>query len=107
MILDKLASVWRTSKSGAGYSDGQIYASIQVAIVPISKLDRSNPYAYEATHVLWVPFWLDLRKEDQVRYGRRLPDSQGNVVPYIYVINGKATYSLGVSQVMLYATERE
>jgi len=107
VLLDKRASIWRKVDVANVFADTEVYGSIPCAIVPISKLDQVVPYAYESTHVIWVPYWLELRKEDQIRYGRRLADAFGNVVPWTYVINGRRQFDLGIRQLAFYSKEME
>lgn len=110
MLLDKTASVWRTKSVG---SSGQLqlaktFASIKCAIVPISSFDSAQSYSYESTHVLFCGNWLLLRKEDEVRWGRRLPDPFGNVQPWVFVLNGRRSFTaLGPAQVAYYCREKD
>jgi hypothetical protein len=107
LILDKTATLWRlTPSSPAAFGTTQVQA-VTCAIVPVSKLDHISPYSYEATHLVYVPHWLELRKGDEIRYGRRPLDDYNDVQPYVYVISGRTAYSQGGAQTIYYATERE
>ena len=108
VLLDLRADVWRRIGSlTSGFEDTKIFTQIPCALVPISKLDHQQPYNFEATHTVFLPFWLQLRKEDELRYGRRPLDTYGDVQPMVYVLNGRTPYSIGGLQVVWYATERE
>ena len=109
MLLDKTASVWRfVSNAGAnpGSTNTQVYPAVKCAIVPISSFDAVVPYARDSTHVLWVPYWLSLRREDEVRYGALL-DVAGNRIAQVYVVNGRRRFSIGTSQTAFYVREKE
>lgn len=108
--MDLQVAVWRRVQVGprginAVYNDTQIVPRVAAAIVPISDFDIHVPYAHESTHIVWVPYWLLLRKEDEVRYGRDDPDASGNVQPYRYTINGRREFRLGIPQRAYYAKE--
>lgn len=105
ILLDRVASVTRRVSQPTGYNDTVVYQSIRCAIVPISKLDQATPYAYESTHLIWVDYWLELRKEDQVKWARRPLNPQGDIVPWIYTINGRREFHLGIPQIAYYARE--
>lgn len=109
LILDLRASVWRMAprQGGGGYVEQAVYNAIHCAVVPVTSLDAQQPFAYESTHIIWVPRWLVLRKEDQLRYGRRLPDTAGNVLPWTYVLNGRRRFTQGVPQIAWYAKEKD
>jgi hypothetical protein len=123
LILDRIAALWRMvmvpppsgltaplisiSAPAAGTSvETLIIASVPCAILPVSTQDRNSMYSYESTHVIWVPEWLELRQEDQLRYGRRTPDMFGNVNPYVYTVNGRRHISQSIPQTAWYVTER-
>jgi hypothetical protein len=106
MLLDKIVSVYRKGLTGtSAYSDTVVYSTLKCAIIPISSLDLSVPYARESTHVVWTPRWAALRKEDQLRYAVQPPDPMGDIRQYIYVINGYSPYRLGGSHITYYARE--
>ena len=110
MILDRTASIWRfTNKPGAARTrdQTQAYGSVKCSIVPVSSFDSPQAYRYESTHILWVENWLVLRKGDEVRYGRRLPDEFGSVAPEVFVINGRRRYSESVQLAAYYVREGE
>jgi hypothetical protein len=108
LLLDLTAAVWRmTAAPGGGFVEGVIYPAVRCAIVPVSSFDSNQPFAYQSTHIVWVQNWVQLRKEDQVRYGRRLPDLAGNVVPYVYVVNGLRRFTDGGTQRAYYVREQD
>jgi hypothetical protein len=110
LVLDKVASVWRqvpVTPTSRTRNAVQVYEGIKCAIVPISSFDAAQPYRYESTHIVFAEAWLVLRKEDEVRYGRRLPDTFGNVLAEVFVIQGRRRYSESVQLAMFYAKEGE
>lgn len=109
LILDRTASVWRTVGTGGGnYALKEAYLAIKCAIVPISSFDSEQSHFYESTHIVWTEHWLVLRKEDEIRYGRRPPDAFNNVIPWTYVVNGRRSFSgLGVAQTAWYCKEKD
>ena len=110
MILDRVASVYRTvtdATQAGGYGQPEVFKAIRCAIVPISKQDQVISYSQQSTHIIWVEGWLKLRKQDEVRWGRRGEDAFGNVTPEVYVIDGRARYTLGAQLITYYATARD
>jgi hypothetical protein len=107
MLLNKRADVWRRVGTIGSFADTEVYNQIPCAFVPISKLDHTQPYNFEATHIILVPYWLFLRKEDELRYSRRPLDDYSDVQPVVFVLNGRTPYSQGGNQVVWYASERE
>lgn len=107
LILDRTAAVWRMNAATGGYTETPVFSAIRCAILPVSKFDAQVSYALQSTHVIWVAHWLELRKEDELRVGRRLADAFGNVQPWIYVINGRSQFSPGIPTTAFYASERE
>jgi hypothetical protein len=84
-----------------------VYASIPCQIVPVSSFDRMSAYSLESTHVIWTPAWLNLHKEDEVRVGRRTDPVSGIVATYIYVVNGRRRFRIGLQHRAFYTSERE
>lgn len=106
MILDQVASIWRkVGNSSVGYQDTQVYGSITCAIIPISKLSHEEPYARESTHLIWVPHWIVLHKEDVVRYGRQIPGPANDIVQWMYTITSRSRFIPGIPQANYYARE--
>lgn len=105
ILLDRQVAIWRKVLVGSNYTDTRIKASTRCAIIPISALAMVSPYAYESTHLVWVDHWLVLRKEDQIRAGRRQSDAQGDILEAVYTINGVREYRLGIPQRAYYARE--
>lgn len=85
----------------------QLYPNVPCLIVPVSSFDRMNAYGLESTHVVWVPRWLTLLKEDEVRVGRRTEPVTGTVTPIVYVVNGRRMFKVGLRHKAFYASERE
>lgn len=107
-ILDLEVAVFRNFSVGGGsMSTQQAFARLRCAIVPVSRLDSPQDYAYESTHVVWVPHWIALRKEDELRYGRRPPDPFGNIVQFVYVLNGHTRITQSVQLHAYYAREKD
>ncbi len=110
LLLDKRAAVYRfTNNPGSvpGQAETQVYPVIQCAIVPISSFDAAQSYGYEQTHVIWVPKWLALRKDDEIHWGQRLPDNYGTVAPNVYVVNGSRTFTHAPFQAAYYCREKQ
>ena len=106
MILNRTASVWRMIGTPSSFVETQVYGSVRCAIIPISSLDVQQPYAFQSTHVVWMPFWAELMKEDQIRWGRR-KDRYGNVTPWVYFVVGRRDFREGPRQLAWYAQERD
>ena len=110
IILDKVGSVWRLTNNPSGRpqrSVTQVYSGIRCAIVPISTFDAPEPYRNVSTHVVWVEHWLILRKEDEIRWGRRTQDDFNNVLAEVFTINGRRRFSMSVQLAAYYAREGE
>lgn len=110
VVLTRVGQVWRSiptvSQPGLGEAMTMIVPSIRFEVIPISRFDREQPYALEATHLLWVPRWQELRKEDEIRYGE-WTNSQGVTQAFRYVVNGKRQFRVGFINTAYYCTERE
>ena len=108
--LTERADVYRTiaqpTKGPNVRAESKVYSGIACQFVPMSSFDRQQAYSLEATHVLWVPRWMDLKKEDQIRTGRRT-DPFNNQLTYVYVVNGRRRFRLGLQHRAYYCTERE
>lgn len=111
ILLDLRVSVYRPVRAGTGatakYTETLIAPQVPAAIVPVSKQDTYTAYAHESTHIIWVPYWLFLQKEDQVRQGRADPDPLGvaSPQPRIYTVTGRREFRMGIPQVAYYAKE--
>jgi hypothetical protein len=109
--LTEVAGVYRSlpvPAKGANVRDKiQAYPTIPCLIVPVSSFDRVQAYGLESTHVVWVPQWLELLKEDEVRTGRRTDPVSQAVSPYVYVVNGRRKFRVGLIHRAYYATERD
>lgn len=99
-------SVASTSRGPRARSEKPIYTNVPCLVVPISTFDRAVNFARESTHVAWVPRWLELLREDELRVGRRTDDF-GDKLLYGFVINGTRRFRVGLQQRAYYATERE
>lgn len=119
-ILDLSVAVWRNLPvlpPGAAAQNFKLqptkWTNVPASIVPISSFDQSQPYSYGSTHVLWVPYWLDLLKDDEVRYGRRPRDefsqlAAAQIVPFVYVVNGRRRFpGQGPTLTAYYAKEKD
>ena len=100
-------SVAEPSKGPNVRTKQAVYTDIPCQIVPVSSFDRMSAYSLESTHVIWVPAWLELHKEDEVRVGRRTDPISGTVTTLIYVVNGRRRFRIGLPHRAFYATERE
>jgi len=104
--MDRVAQLYRKVVQGDGsYNDTLIAKAIPCAIVPISDFATPVSYAYQATHVIWVPYWLILRIEDRLWWGTKPADAEGDLQPYIYTIRGRRQFDLGIPQSSWYAEE--
>ncbi len=107
LVLPQKAAVWRQTDDGTGgRNESQVIKTVDCLVVPVSRFDRQSPYALEATHVLWVPGWLTLFKEDEVRYGR-YATLYGDIEPYVYVVVGRREFRFGQQGRAYYTTERQ
>jgi hypothetical protein len=109
LILDRIAEVWRFSAvSGFGQHQTETLAipRMQCAIIPVSSLAAEVTYGYEATHIIWVAHWLTLRREDEVRWGRREGDAFGDMEMIRYTIRGSRLFKLGGTQRAFYSKEQ-
>jgi hypothetical protein len=108
--LTERADVYRTvaqpAKGPNVRAEAKIFAGIPCQIIPMSSFDRQQAYSLEATHVVWVPRWLELLKEDEIRCGRRT-DPFNNQLTYVYMVNGRRRFRLGLQHRAYYTTERE
>jgi hypothetical protein len=108
--LTERARIYRSvadpSQGPNARSDQQIYADIPCQIVPISSHTLPGQYFQESTHVIWVPRWLSLLKEDEIRSGRRT-DPFADVEYYVYVIDGRPRFKIGLPHREYYASERD
>ncbi len=84
----------------------EVYSNISCLIVPVSSFDRMQAFGLESTHIIWVPRWLDLIKEDELRTGRRT-DQMGDLTTMTYVVNGRRLFRIGLQHRAYYASERE
>lgn len=111
--LDKRADLYRlipNPNAGQAQQPNQIVARVltfQCAIEPLSEFDADVPYARSSTHAVYAPSWLQLRKDDEIRWGRRLPDVFGTVQPWVYTVNGRQLSTQAIGLVLYYATEKD
>ena len=108
LILDRTVQVWRfSSVSGFGQHQTEtiLYPSLKAAIVPVSNLAAEQAFGYEATHIIWIPAWAHLRREDEVRWGRRDDDAFGDVEMLRYTVKGGRLFKLGGTQRAYYSKE--
>lgn len=109
-VLTRTGQLWRkvpTNGPGQlGEAMTMLVPALAFEVVPVSRFDSQQPYTLEATHILWVPRWQELRKEDEVRYGE-WTNSLGVTQPFRYVVNGKRQFRTGFRQTAYYCTERE
>lgn len=110
VVLTRRGQVWRsvpnTNANQLGESMQIVVPTVTFEVVPISKLDQNTPFALEATHILWAPRWLTLRKLDEVRYGE-WTNSLNVTQSFRYVINGRRQFRTGMPNTAYYCTERE
>jgi hypothetical protein len=106
-VLDQAASVWRfVTTTGNNRVMSEVYSAIWCSIIPVTSFRLMVPYAYESSHVVFVPRWLSLRLEDELHTARRSADSFGNIGPVVYTINGIRTFRAGGRQRIIYAKEK-
>lgn len=109
VVLTRRGDVYRSVAAGGGQLGANmqtVYSQIAFEVVPISDFDTKLSYAYQATHVLWVPRWLSLYKDDEVRYGQ-YRTAAGVQQAYRFRVNGKRIFKTGFRQTAYYVTERE
>ena len=110
VVLTRRGQLWRsvptTNPGVLGESMQLVMPQVPFEVVPISKLDTNTPFALEATHLLWVPRWLLLRKLDEIRYGE-WSSSLGVTQVFRYVVNGRRQFRTGMANTAYYCTERE
>jgi|ERR1700729_851473 len=87
-------------------SKQQVFADVPCQIVPVSSFDRMQAFSLESTHVIWVPRWLELLKEDELRTGSRT-DQMGDLASIVYVVNGRRLFRIGLQHRAFYCSERE
>lgn len=108
--LTARASIYRSvaepSKGVNVRSKQQVFADIPCQIVPVSSFDRMQAFSLESTHVVWVPRWLELLKEDELRTGTRT-DQMGDNTAIVYVVNGRRRFAIGLQHRAFYVSERE
>lgn len=108
--LTERADVYRTTAQPAKgpnvRAESKILSGVPCQIVPMSSFDRQQAYSLEATHVIWFPRWTELLKEDEIRCGRRT-DPFGDQLTYVYVVNGRRRFRVGLQHRAYYASERE
>jgi hypothetical protein len=108
--LTERADVYRTQAQPAKgpnvRGNARIFQAIPCQIVPMSSFDRQQAYSLEATHVIWMPRWCELVKEDEIHSGRR-EDPFGDQLTYVYVVNGRRRFRIGLQHRAYYCTERE
>jgi hypothetical protein len=84
----------------------EVFSDIACQVVPVSSFDRMQAFGLESTHIIWVPQWLELLKEDELRTGRRT-DQMGDLTTITYVVNGRRLFRIGLQHRAYYASERE
>ena len=108
--LTERADVYRTgalpSKGPNVRGEKRILKGVACQIIPVSSFDRVQAFNVEATHVIWLPAWIELLKEDEIRCGRRT-DQFGDLLTYVYVVNGRRRFRLGLQHRAYYCGERE
>lgn len=95
-ILDRTVSVWRRVNNPTGQPrqiKAAVYSAIRASIVPISSFDADKDYARESTHVIWVPHWLVLRRDDEIRWGQRDADNFGDVAAEAFIVVGRRLFT--------------
>jgi len=108
-VLTRRGTVYRkvqASQTQLGATDVIVYPFIAFEVVPVSDLDRVVPYALEATHILWVPRWASLHKEDVVVYAS-YANTFGARAPFRFVVNSRHQNVRGLPNTGYYCTERE
>lgn len=113
LLLDQVGSVYRLIRGTQGNTLAslaaemtQVYASVPCQIVPISSFDRVESYSFNSTHLLYVPLWISLQKEDEMRLGRRTLAETPSVVARAYAVNGERTFRLGGQQHSYYCNQK-
>lgn len=109
VILTRRGQLWRkvqASQAALGTNDHLVMAVLPFEVVPVSEPDRVIPYARESTHLMWVPRFVSMRKEDEVRWGAYV-NAAGVEQCYRFVVNGKDAYQTGFRGAAYWVTERE
>lgn len=79
---------------------------IQCLVQPISSFDQAPPYAQNSTHVVFIPsWWTDVRRNDELRYGRRT-NNAGQIVPRQLVVTGFRDFTDGLMHNEIFCQER-
>lgn len=109
LVLTDRAAVYRSvaepAKGPRARSQQTIFDALACLVVPVSSYDRVAPYARESTHVVWVPRWATLIKEDELRVGYR-QDVFADRLEFVYVVEGVRRFKFGFQHRAYYVSER-
>lgn len=105
--LTQLCDVWRmVGQYDGGKQMQAVYTRVPCLRVPISGFDKVaaalvarstgatesfRPEGRTSTDVIFVPGWMHVQAEDEIRRGRRV-DVTGAVVPHRYIVDGARDY---------------
>lgn len=99
--------MWRKTTASDSWDDAVVYTSIPCAIVPISQFDSISPFFRESTHVVWIPNYIVMRKEDQLKVNGQAPTPEGDNQPIVYTVDGRGDFRLGMTEIIYFVRAQD